>query len=179
MARLLEKYRSDIAPKLAKKFALKNINQLPRLEKIVVNMGIGLAKTDSKLLEAGLRDLRQLTGQKAVITRARKSLATFKLRGGMAIGCKVTLRKKRAWEFLDRLINLAIPRIKDFRGMGKKCDGHGNYSMGLQEQLVFPEINPDKVQHQQGMHITMVMANSDDEETVEFLTLLGFPFKRS
>ena len=177
MARLLEKYKTEVVSKLTEKFKYKNIHQAPKLDKIVINMGVGDAKTDSKLLDAALRDLTVLSGQKAVPTAAKWAAASFKIRKGQLIGCRVTLRKKRAWEFLDRLIQLAIPRIKDFRGMKSRCDGRGNYSMGLTEQSVFPEINLDKIGAVQGMDITMVMKDSSDEETVELLRLIGFPFK--
>lgn len=179
MARLLEKYKKEIAPALKQRFGYKNVHQIPRLDRVVINMGVGAAKTDAKLLETAVKDLGIIAGQKAVMTKARRSIANFKLREGQNIGCRVTLRKKRAYEFLDRLISVAIPRIKDFRGLNTNCDGNGNYSMGLAEQIVFPEINADKAQHSQGMTVTFVMKNSSDEETIEYMKLMGFPFKRS
>ena len=178
--RLREKYKNEIIPQLEKELGIENINEVPKLEKIIVNMGVGEAATDSKLLDAAVEDLRIITGQQPMICHARKSIAAFKLRKGMAIGAKVTLRGDRMYEFFDRLVSLAIPRIRDFRGMPTTSfDGHGNYSMGVTEQLIFPEIDYDKIDRTRGMDITFVTTAKTDEAGKALLTAFGFPFKRS
>ncbi len=177
--RLLKIYREEIIPKMMEEFKYKNRMQVPRLLKIVVNMGIGEATGDPKLVEKAAEELAFITGQRPKITRARKPISNFKLKKGMAIGCCVTLRKARMYEFLDRLITTAIPRIKDFRGFSPHSfDGKGNYNFGLSEQTVFPEVNIDKVERTQGMNITICTSSRDDEEAYTLLKLLGFPFKR-
>ena len=177
--RLKDQYRAEIVAKLADELKVDNVNQVPRLEKIVVNMGVGAAVADSKQLDAAVEDLRIITGQQPMITRARKSIAQFKLREGMPIGAKVTLRGDRMWEFLDRLLATAIPRIRDFRGLNPNSfDGRGNYSMGVTEQLIFPEVDYDKVDRTRGMDITVVTTANTDEDALALLTALGFPFKR-
>ena len=179
MARLLEVYKEKVAPELMSRFGYGNRLAVPRLEKIVVNMGVGRATENKKRLEDAVRDLTIVTGQKPSICRARKSVAAFKLREGQEIGCKVTLRGKRMWEFLDRLVSVAIPRIRDFRGFSEKAfDGRGNYTLGLTEQVVFPEINIDKVEFTQGMDVTLRITGENDAASRELLTLLGFPFRR-
>jgi len=171
------RYREELRPQLRQQLGLANIMQVPGLEKIVVNMGVGDAVKDGRMLDAALTDLQVITGQKAVVTKARKSIAGFKLREGMAIGAKVTLRGDRMWEFLDRLVTLALPRIRDFRGLDPQAfDGHGNYTMGVTEQLIFPEIDYDKVAKVSGMDITIVTTARDDDEGRALLTALGFPF---
>lgn len=178
MTRLQIDYRERVVPVLREQLGRKNAHSLPKLQKIVVSMGIGQAAQDRKLLEEAMGHLAQLTGQKPQITRARKAISAFRLREGMEIGCRVTLRNRRMYEFLDRLIFLALPRVRDFRGLNPNAfDGHGNYSLGLNEQLVFPEVNADKVRNVQGMNITMVTsANSDDEGRL-LLKELGMPFR--
>jgi large subunit ribosomal protein L5 len=177
--RLKEKYRAEVVPALMEQFEYGNVHQVPRLEKIVVNMGVGAATQDAKLLENAVNDLTIITGQKPAITRAKKSIASFKLRQGMAIGCKVTLRGDRMWEFFDRLLSTALPRIRDFRGVsGKAFDGRGNYSLGVNEQLIFPEIDYDKVDKIRGMDITFVTSANTDEECRALFDKFGFPFKR-
>lgn len=177
--RFLERYQKQVLPALAEKLGRSNPLSLPRLEKIVVNMGVGSAIQDKKDLELAMDALAQITGQKPVITKARKSISSFRLRKGMAIGCKVTLRGKRMYEFLERLIVLALPRVRDFRGLSDQAfDGHGNYSLGLSEQLVFPELNPDKYPKVQGMNITIVTTTDSDDEARELLRLMGMPFRR-
>ncbi len=179
MARLKEKYTSEVAPALMKKFEYKSPMQIPRLEKIVVNVGCGEAKENAKALEAVVTDLTAITGQKPIITHAKKSVANFKLREGMAIGAKVTLRSDRMWEFLDRLFNVALPRVRDFRGISPTAfDGRGNYALGLKEQLIFPEIEYDKIDKIRGMDIIMVTTANTDEEARELLSLLGAPFEK-
>ena len=176
--RLKEKYVSEIVPALEKQLEIQNINQVPRLEKIVVNMGVGAAASDSKLLDAAMNDMRTITGQQPMITRARKSIAGFHIRTGMAIGCKVTLRGDRMWEFLDRLLSIALPRVRDFRGISPTSfDGRGNYSLGITEQLIFPEIEYDKIDRTRGMDITFVTTAENDKDAKALLDLLGFPFK--
>ena len=176
--RLQERYEKQILPDLAKQLGRKNRLSLPRLEKIVVSMGVGSAVTDKKNLDMAADAMTQLTGQKPLITKATKSIAGFKLREGLAIGCKVTLRGARMWEFLDRLISLALPRVRDFRGLNPKAfDGHGNYSLGLSEQLVFPELNPDKYTVVQGMNVTVVTTTDSDDESRILLRALGMPMK--
>lgn len=175
--RFKEKYYKELAPKLKKELGIANVNDIPKLEKIVVNMGVGEAATDSKLIDAAVEDLRVITGQQPMICRAKKSIATFKLRAGMPIGAKVTLRGDRMYEFFDRLIAAAIPRIRDFRGLpANSFDGHGNYSMGVTEQIIFPEIDYDKVDRTRGMDITFVTTAKTDEEGKALLTAFGFPF---
>jgi len=176
--RLLERYKNELLPALAESLGRTNRLSLPRLEKIVVNMGVGAATAEKKLLEEAIDALRLITGQQPIVTVARKSVAGFRLREGMAIGCKVTLRGRRMYEFLDRLISLALPRVRDFRGLSSQAfDGHGNYSLGLTEQLVFPELNPDKYSRAQGMNITMVTSTDDDDEARQLLTGFGMPFR--
>lgn len=176
--RLKEKYRSEIVPQLEKELSIDNINEVPRLDKIVINMGVGEAASDSKQLDAAMNDLRVISGQQPCVTRAKKSIASFHIRQGMAIGCKVTLRGDRMWEFLDRLLSTALPRIRDFRGLSpKQFDGHGNYTFGLTEQTVFHEIDMDKIDRVRGMDITVVTTAKTDEEARSLLKQLGFPFK--
>ena len=171
------RYRAELRPQLQQELRLANIMQVPGLDKIVVNMGVGEAVKDGRMLDAALTDLQVITGQKAVVTKARKSIAGFKLREGMAIGAKVTLRGDRMWEFLDRLVSLALPRIRDFRGLDPRAfDGHGNYTLGVTEQLIFPEIDYDKVVQVRGMDITIVTTAHADDEGRALLTALGFPF---
>lgn len=175
--RLKEKYKNEIVLQLEKELNVTNINNVPKLEKIVVNMGVGEAATDSKLIDAAVADLRTITGQQPMICRARKSIATFRLRKGQAIGAKVTLRGDRMYEFFDRLVATAIPRIRDFRGMpDNSFDGHGNYSMGVSEQTIFPEISYEDVDRTRGMDITFVTTAKTDEEGKALLTAFGFPF---
>lgn len=176
--RLKTKYSDEIRPALQEKFGYKNPMQIPKIEKIVVNMGVGEAASDSKAIEGAVEDLRTITGQQPAICRAKKSIATFHLRAGMPIGAKVTLRQDRMYDFLDRLIGAAIPRIRDFRGMSNKSfDGQGNYSMGVTEQVIFPEINFDNVDHVRGMDITIVTSAKTDEEAKELLAGFNFPFQ--
>lgn len=176
--RLKEKYRNEVVAKLEKELGIDNINQVPRLDKIVVNMGVGAAASDSKLLDAAIADLRVITGQQPCITRAKKSIAGFHVREGQAIGCKVTLRGDRMWEFLDRLLATALPRVRDFRGLSRKSfDGRGNYTMGVTEQLIFPEIDYDKIDRTRGMDITFVTTAENNEDAFALLSALGFPFK--
>ena len=175
--RLKQRYRAEIAPALREQFELPNVMQIPTLTKIVVNMGVGEAARDSKLIEGAIRDLTTITGQKPAVTRARKSIAQFKLREGMPIGCHVTLRGDRMWEFLDRLLSLALPRIRDFRGLSpKQFDGRGNYTFGLTEQVMFHEINQDKIDRSRGMDITIVTSATNNDEGRALLKHLGFPF---
>jgi len=176
--RLQEKYFKQVLPTLAERFGRKNIHSLPRLEKIVVNMGVGAATQEKKHLETAAEAMGLITGQKPIITKARKAISAFRLREGMQIGCKVTLRGRKMYEFLDRLISLALPRVRDFRGISRNAfDGNGSYSLGLSEQLVFPELNPDKFTRVQGMNITLVVKNATDDESRELLTQLGMPFQ--
>ena len=177
--RLKEKYNSEIVPQLEKELGVSNVNQVPRLEKIVVNMGVGAAAHDSKQLDSAMADLRVITGQQPCITRAKKSIAGFHIRQGQAIGCKVTLRGNRMWEFLDRLLATALPRVRDFRGISPKSfDGHGNYTLGITEQLIFPEVEYDKVDRTRGMDITFVTTADTNEDAKALLDALGFPFKK-
>ncbi len=172
-------YQDEVAPALMQKFGYKSVMQIPKIDKIVVNCGCGEARDNSKVLEAVVGDLTKITGQKAIITKAKKSVANFKLREGMPIGAKVTLRGDRMWEFFDRLTSVAIPRIRDFRGISAKSfDGRGNFSMGVTEQLIFPEIDFDSVDHQRGMDITFVTTANTDEEAKALLDAFGFPFKK-
>ncbi len=176
--RLKERYRAEIAPALQKEFNFANVMQIPTLTKIIVNMGVGDAAKDSKLIEGAIRDLATITGQRPIVTKARKSIANFKLREGMPIGAHVTLRGDRMWEFADRLLSISLPRIRDFRGLSpKQFDGKGNYTFGLTEQVVFPEIEQDKVDRVRGMDITIVTTASNDDEGCAFLRALGFPFR--
>lgn len=176
--RLQERYENEIRAALGKKLGQENPNAIPRLSKIVVNMGVGAATQDKKYLETSVEALGLITGQKPIVTVARKAIAGFKLREGLQIGCKVTLRRQRMYEFLDRLITLALPRVRDFRGVNRKAfDGRGNYSLGLAEQLVFPELNPDKFTRVQGMNICFVTTANTDEEGRELLQMLGIPFQ--
>ena len=179
MARLKEQYKADIAPALFKKFGYKSVMQVPRIEKVVVNVGCGEARDNAKVLDAVVRDLSTITGQHAVVTRAKKSVANFKIREGMPIGAKVTLRGEKMWEFLDRLFNVALPRVRDFRGISANAfDGRGNYALGVREQLIFPEIEYDKVDKIRGMDIVICTTAKTDEEARELLTLVGAPFER-
>ena len=178
--RLKARYREEIVPALRSEFDIANIMQVPGLTKIVVNMGVGEAARDSKLIEGAIRDLTAITGQKPAVTKARKSIAQFKLREGMPIGAHVTLRGDRMWEFLDRLLSLALPRIRDFRGLSpKQFDGRGNYTFGLTEQVMFHEINQDKIDRSRGMDITIVTTATNDDEGRALLKQLGFPFKEN
>jgi large subunit ribosomal protein L5 len=178
--RLRTRYREEILPALQTEFDIKNVMQVPGLTKIVVNMGVGEAARDSKLIEGAIRDLTAITGQKPAVTKARKSIAQFKLREGMPIGAHVTLRGDRMWEFLDRLLSLALPRIRDFRGLSpKQFDGRGNYTFGLTEQVMFHEINQDRIDRSRGMDITIVTTATNDDEGRALLKQLGFPFKEN
>ena len=178
-ARMKKVYQKEVVPALIKEFGYKNSMQVPKMTKIVVNMGLGEAIQNPKLLDSAVDELRAITGQHPVITRARKSIASFKLRAGMPIGCSVTLRRDRMWEFFDRLVNLAIPRVRDFRGLSDKSfDGRGNYTFGLKEQIIFPEIDYDKVEKIKGMNVTIVTTAETDEEGRALLRHLGMPFRR-
>jgi large subunit ribosomal protein L5 len=178
--RLKAKYKSEIAPALEAQFGLKNVMQIPNLTKIVVNMGVGDAARDSKLIEGAIRDLATITGQKPQVTKSRKSIAQFKLRENQPIGAHVTMRGDRMWEFADRLLSISLPRIRDFRGLSpKQFDGKGNYTFGLTEQVVFPEIEQDKIDRPRGMDITIVTTAKNDEEGRALLKALGFPFKEA
>jgi large subunit ribosomal protein L5 len=179
MARLKDKYKHDIAPALAKEFDIKNPMAIPRIEKVVVNMGLGEASSNSKLLDVAAEELKAVTGQKPVITKAKKSIAAFKLRQGMAIGTMVTLRGERMYEFLDRLISVALPRVRDFRGISAKAfDGRGNYTLGIREQLIFPEIDFNKVDKTRGMNISIVTTAPNDDQARSLLKALGMPFRQ-
>lgn len=176
--RLIEYYRTQIVPKIMESFGLKNKMQVPWLKKIVINMGVSKAKEDIKILEAAMQDLTTITGQRPVMTRAKKAIANFKIRAGVPVGCKVTLRRARMYEFLDRLINVALPRIRDFRGISPDSfDEHGNFSLGITEQAIFPEIDIDKIQHIQGMDIVIVTNAKNKEQARELLRLFGVPFR--
>ena len=176
--RLKEKYKSEIVEKLENDLGISNITNVPRLQKIVVNMGVGAAASDHKLLDAAMNDMRIITGQQPCVTRAKKSIAGFHVREGQAIGCKVTLRGDRMWEFLDRLLSTALPRVRDFRGISRTSfDGRGNYTLGITEQLIFPEIEYDKVDRTRGMDITFVTTAENNENALALLEALGFPFK--
>lgn len=177
MSRLKETYKNSIKEQLKEKFGFANAMLIPTVKKIVVNMGIAEAAKDKNILQDHIKELAMITGQKPLVTKAKNSISNFKLREGQAIGLKVTLRGKRMYEFMDRLFNIVLPRIRDFRGFPFKCDGRGNYSIGLDDQQVFPEINLDEVKRQQGMHITFVTSAMNDGECVELLRLLGMPFK--
>ncbi len=180
MTRMKELYEKEVAPALMKKFEYKSPMQIPKIEKIVVNMGVGEAKDNSKALDSAASDMEKIVGQKPAITKARNSVAAYKIREGMSIGCKATLRGDRMYEFLDRLFNVALPRVRDFRGInGNSFDGRGNYSFGIKEQLIFPEIDYDKIDKIRGMDIIFVTTAKTDEEAKELLTLMGAPFARS
>ncbi|BBN97426.1 50S ribosomal protein L5 [Sporolactobacillus terrae] len=177
MSRFKEKYDQEVVPALMEKFNYTSVMQVPAIKKVVINMGVGEAVHNSKALDSAVEDLTALSGQKPVITRAKKSIAAFKLREGVAIGAKVTLRKDRMFDFLDKLVTVALPRVRDFRGVSKKAfDGRGNYTLGIREQLIFPEIDYDKVDKVRGMDIVIVTSANTDEEAAELLTLLGMPF---
>jgi large subunit ribosomal protein L5 len=179
MARMKETYQVELVPQLVKDLQLKNVMEVPRVTKVVVNMGLGEAIQNIKILESAVEELGRITGQKAVVTKAKKSIATFKLREGMPIGCMVTLRRDRAYEFLDRLINVALPRVRDFKGVSAKAfDGRGNYTLGIREQLIFPEIDLDKIDKIKGLNITIVTTARTDEEGRALLTGLGMPFRK-
>ena len=178
MDRLQEKYQKEVVPALTEKFGYKNVMQLPKVEKIIINMGVGEAVGNPKALDSAVSDLTIISGQKPLLTRAKKSLAAWKLREGMPIGCKVTLRGERMYQFLDKFINVALPRVRDFRGVsGTAFDGRGNYAVGLKEQLIFPEIEYDKIDKIRGMNIVIVTTAKTDEEARELLKLMGMPFK--
>jgi large subunit ribosomal protein L5 len=179
LARLRDEYKNEIVVGMTKKFGYKNVMEVPKIDKIVINMGVGEAKDNAKVLETAIKDMEIIAGQKPVITKARKSIANFKLREGMPIGCKVTLRGEKMYEFADRLINLALPRVRDFRGVNPNAfDGRGNYSLGIKEQLIFPEIEYDKVDKVRGMDIIFVTTAKTDEEARELLTQFGMPFRK-
>ena len=179
VARLKKKYNEEVAPAMMQKFQYKSVMQIPRIDKIVVSVGCGDCKDNAKMLEAVIKDISEITGQKAVATTARKSVANFKLREGMKVGVKVTLRHDRMWEFMDRLFNVALPRVRDFRGINANSfDGRGNYNMGLKEQLIFPEIDYDKIDKVRGMDLCFVTTAKTDEEARELLTLMGAPFAK-
>ena len=179
MARVEERYKQDIVPRMMERFSYGNVHAVPRLQKIVVSMGLGKAVENNKRVDAAVKDLSAITGQKPIVTKARKSIAGFKVREGMNVGAKVTLRGKRMYEFFDRLISIVIPRIRDFRGFpANSFDGRGNYSMGLSEQLVFPEVSVDDVEFVQGLNINLTIDRSSDEESLALLELFGFPFRR-
>ena len=179
MTRLKEKYNNEIVAAMQKKFGYKNVMQVPKLDKIVINMGVGEAKDNAKALESAIRDMEIIAGQKAVVTKAKKSVANFKIREGLAIGCKVTLRGDKMYEFADRLISLALPRVRDFRGVNPNAfDGRGNYALGVKEQLIFPEIEYDKVDKVRGMDVIFVTTANTDEEARELLTQFGMPFSK-
>lgn len=178
MTRLQEKYQVEVAPQLAKEFKYKSSMQIPKLSKVILNMGLGEAIQNVKILDSATQELTQISGQKPVITRARQSIAAFKLRKGMPIGCMVTLRGTRMYEFFDKLVNVALPRVRDFRGVSRKAfDGRGNYTLGIKEQIIFPEIDYDKIDKIKGMNITVVTTATTDEQGLLLLTLLGMPFR--
>ena len=179
MNRVLENFNNNVKPAMMKTFQYSSVMQVPRLEKIVINMGVGDAMQNSKALDAAVSELAQITGQRPVITKAKKSIANFKLREGVAIGCKVTLRGERMYEFYDKLVSVSLPRVRDFRGLPRNSfDGRGNYTLGIKEQLIFPEINYDKIFKIRGMDIVIVTTAKSDEEGLELLSLLGFPFRK-
>lgn len=180
MSRLKDQYYNEIVDALVKKFGYKNTMQVPKLDKIVINMGVGEAKENAKLLEAAVKDLETISGQKAILTKAKNSVANFKIREGMPIGCKVTLRGEKMYEFLDRLVNLALPRVRDFRGINPNSfDGRGNYALGIKEQIIFPEIEYDKIDKVRGMDIIFVTTAKTDEEAKELLTMFNMPFAKN
>ncbi len=177
--RMSKKFKEEVVPFLMEKFGYKNINQVPKISKINLNMGVGDAKQDAKLLENSMADLARVSGQKPAITAAKKAISNFKLRAGMQVGCRVTLRRQKMYEFFDRFISIAVPRVRDFRGLSEKSfDGRGNYSVGIKEQIVFPEINVDKIDRIRGFDITVVTTAKTDEEAYELLKALGMPFKK-
>ena len=179
MSRLKETYNNEIKDAMQKKFGYKNVMEIPKIDKIVINMGVGEAKDNAKLLDAAVADMEAITGQKAVITRAKNSVANFKIREGLGIGCKTTLRGEKMYEFLDRLVNLALPRVRDFRGVNPNAfDGRGNYALGIKEQIIFPEIEYDKVDKVRGMDVIIVTTAETDEEARELLTLFNMPFAK-
>ena len=179
MSRLKEQYQNEIVDAMMKKFGYKNIMEVPKLDKVVINMGVGEAKENAKVLESAIADMEKIAGQKAVVTRAKNSVANFKIREGMPIGCKVTLRGEKMYEFVDRLVNLALPRVRDFRGVNPNAfDGRGNYALGIKEQLIFPEIEYDKVDKVRGMDIIFVTTANTDEEARELLTQFNMPFTK-
>jgi large subunit ribosomal protein L5 len=179
MARLKDTYQAELVPQLKKDLQLKNVMEVPRVEKVVVNMGLGEAIQNVKVLDSAVGELTRITGQKAVITKAKKSIASFKLREGMPIGCMVTLRRDKAYEFLDRLINIALPRVRDFKGVSPKAfDGRGNYTLGIREQLIFPELEIDKIDKIKGLNVTVVTSAKNDEEGRALLAGLGMPFRK-
>ena len=179
MSRLKDLYKSEIVDAMVKKFGYKNIMEVPKLDKIVINMGVGEAKDNSKVLETAVKELETITGQKVVTTKAKNSVANFKIREGMPIGCKVTLRGEKMYEFLDRLVNLALPRVRDFRGVNSASfDGRGNYALGIKEQIIFPEIEYDKIDKVRGMDVIIVTTAKTDEEARELLRLFNMPFKK-
>lgn len=179
VARLQKVYNEEITKKLQEKFNIKNIMAVSRLDKVVINMGVGKAIGDNKIMDCAVKDLAQITGQQPVVTRARKAISNFKLREGLAIGCKVTLRRTKMYEFIDRLVNIALPRIRDFNGVSFKAfDGQGNYTLGLSDQSIFPEIDAGRMQYTQGMDITFVFKGGNKEQNFEALSLLGMPFKK-
>lgn len=179
MARLKETYKNEIMGAMTAKFGYKNVMEVPKIEKIVINMGVGEAKDNAKVLENAIGDMQMISGQKPIVTKAKKSVAAFKLREGMPIGCKVTLRGEKMYEFLDRLVNLALPRVRDFRGVSSTAfDGRGNYALGIKEQLIFPEIEYDKVDKVRGMDVIIVTTAETDEEARELLTQFGMPFQK-
>jgi large subunit ribosomal protein L5 len=178
MARITETYQEKVVPAMIKRFSYRNVMQVPRLEKIIINMGLGEAIENIKILDSAVQELGQITGQKAIITKARRSIAQFKVRAGMPIGCMVTLRKERMFEFFNRLVNVALPRVRDFKGLsGNSFDGRGNYALGIREQLIFPEIHYEKVDKVRGMNIVIVTTARTDEEAKELLKLMGMPFR--
>ena len=177
--RLLERYRSEIVPKLSQEFGFRNVHQVPRLEKVVVNMGVGKATQNGKLIEKAAEELAAITGQKAAVRRARKSIANFKLRQGQAVGCTVTLRGTRMWEFFDRLVNVSLPRVRDFKGVSAKAfDGRGNFSLGIREQIIFPEIDYDQIAGIRGLDVAITTSAANDEQGLALLRALGMPFQR-
>ena len=179
MSRLKEQYQNEIVDAMIKKFGYKNIMEVPKLDKVVINMGVGEAKDNAKVLESAIADMEKIAGQKAVVTRAKNSVANFKIREGMPIGCKVTLRGERMYEFVDRLVNLALPRVRDFRGVNPNAfDGRGNYALGIKEQLIFPEIEYDKIDKVRGMDVIFVTTAKTDEEARELLTQFNMPFAK-
>ena len=179
MSRQKDVYKNEIMDAMTKKFGYKNVMEIPKIDKIVINMGVGEAKDNAKLLEAAVADMETITGQKAVVTKAKNSVANFKIREGLAIGCKTTLRGEKMYEFLDRLVNLALPRVRDFRGVNPNAfDGRGNYALGIKEQIIFPEIEYDKVDKVRGMDVIIVTTANTDEEARELLTLFNMPFAK-
>jgi len=178
MARITETYQEKVVPAMIKRFSYRNVMQVPKLDKIIINMGLGEAIENIKILDSAVQELGQITGQKAIITKARRSIAQFKVRAGMPIGCMVTLRKERMFEFFNRLVNVALPRVRDFKGLsGNSFDGRGNYALGIREQLIFPEIHYEKVDKVRGMNIVIVTTARTDEEAKELLKLMGMPFR--